>query len=297
MVARDIVAAIGNFDGVHPGHRHLLKQTGNLAREVNADLGVVLFDPHPRRYFRPEDPPFLLTAPAHRDELLRAEGVEEIFSLPFDALLANLSPEDFVGGVLKQKLGLKGIVAGEDFHFGKNRAGDGEALMSLASQHGMAGKLVELRGETEDAEKYGSSAVRAAIKSGDMKLAARMLGREWAVSGAVEEGQKLGRTIGFATANLRLGDLIEPRRGVYATRTRIKGGTYHSVSNFGRRPTVGSDAPLLETHLFDFDGDLYGVEIEVIFIDFLRDEQKFDGLDALKAQIALDCEQARDILS
>lgn len=290
-------AAIGNFDGVHRGHQYLLDQTKTFAKELGARAGVVLFEPHPRRYFRPDDPPFLLTLPVHRDALLRAHGAEEIFALPFDKALASLSPAEFVKGVLKAQLGLAGVITGADFRFGAGRAGDAEVLEKLGRDAGLEVRRAELASENPDTEKYGSSAVRAALTEGDVKAAARMLGRPWAVQGRVVEGQKLGRTLGFPTANLTLGDLVEPRNGVYAVRASVDGQTYNGVANFGRRPTVGAEAPLLETNLFDFRGDLYGKELEVAFIDFIRDEQKFDGLDALKSQIGKDCEAARAILA
>lgn len=294
--AKKIVAAIGNFDGLHRGHQHLLKQTAAFAKAHDAAPGVVLFEPHPRRYFRPDDPPFLLTTPAKRDALLREAGAEEIFILTFDRALVSMSPEEFVSGVLKDRLGLAGVVAGADFRFGKGRAGDGASLKALGEAAGLNVKLADVLADSSDKEKFGSSAVRAALQAGEVAKAAAMLGREWSVAGVVAEGRKVGRTIGFPTANLTLGELIEPRNGVYATRTTIDGKAYGSVSNFGRRPTVGDSAPLLETFVFDFEGDLYGREIEVAFVAFLRDEQKFDGLDALKTQIAKDCLQARDIL-
>ncbi|MAW81736.1 MAG: bifunctional riboflavin kinase/FMN adenylyltransferase [Parvularcula sp.] len=293
MVKRNIMAALGNFDGVHRGHQYLLQKTADFARDHNAAPGVVLFEPHPRRYFRPGDPPFLLTLPAKRDELLREAGAEEIFTLVFDKALAAMTPEDFVNGVLNEKLGLAGVVTGADFRFGQGRAGDGDALKTLGEAAGLKVRLVDTLAENPDTEKYGSSAVRAALREGEVDKAAEMLGREWSVRGVVAEGRKVGRTIGFPTANLTLGELIEPRKGVYVTRTSVDGETYGSVSNFGRRPTVGDTAPLLETFFFDFDGDLYGREIEVAFVEFLRDEQKFDGLEALKAQIAEDCLRAR----
>ena len=293
---KNIIAALGNFDGVHLGHQYLLKQTDAFAKAHGAAAGAVLFDPHPRRYFRPDDPPFLLTLPEQRDALLRTAGAEEIFALTFDGGLASMTPEAFVQDVLKGRLGLAGVVTGADFRFGKGRAGDGEALKTLGEAAGLKVKLADILAETPDAEKFGSSAVRAALQEGAVERAATMLGRDWSVTGAVAEGRKVGRTIGFPTANLTLGELIEPRKGVYATRTKVGGTTYGSVSNFGRRPTVGDSAPLLETYLFDFDGDLYGQEIEVSFAAFLRDEKKFDGLDALKAQIANDCVRARTIL-
>lgn len=296
MVAdRKIVAAIGNFDGVHLGHQFLLEKTKAFAADNKAAPGVVLFEPHPRRYFRPDEPPFLLTRPEKRDALLREAGVQEIFALTFDKSLASMTPEEFVVGVLKERLALSGIVAGADFHFGKDRAGDGAALKALGAQAGMAVKLIDLL-DDHGGGKFGSSAVRDALRRGLVEEATAMLGRPWSVRGPVLKGQKVGRTIGFPTANMTLGDLIAPRQGVYATRVLVGDKTYDAVSNYGRRPTVGSDAPLLETYLFDFEGDLYGRRIEVSFIAFLRDERKFDGLDALKAQIANDCVNARAIL-
>ena len=291
-----VVAAVGNFDGVHLGHQHLLARTAAFAQSLGARTGAVVFEPHPRRYFRPDDPPFLLTTPAKRDALLAAHGVETVIALPFDKTLAALSPEEFVRDVLKAKLGLGGVVTGADFRFGKGRAGDGAALRVLGEAAGIAVDLVDVLAENPQAEKFGSSAVRAAVRAGEPDRAAAMLGRRWSVSGVVEEGQRLGRGLGFPTANMTLGEVIEPRKGVYATLATVGGKVYPAVSNFGRRPTVGGGGPLLETHIFDFDSDLYGAEIEVSFVAFLRDERKFDGLDALKAQIAADSAEARRIL-
>ena len=291
------IAAIGNFDGVHRGHQHLLAETAAFAAAHDARPAAVTFDPHPRRFFQPEAAPFLLTDIAMRAELLRAGGAEEVFLLTFDKALAALTPEAFMVGVLKEELGLAGVVAGADFRFGKGRAGGIEALQSIGEAAGLHVRIAEVVSERPDQEKFSSSAVRQALADGDMRHAATMLGRPWAVRGIVAEGQKLGRTLGFPTANFTLGDLAPPRRGVYATRVRLDGKTYPAVSNYGRRPTVGETAPLLETHLLDFEGDLYGREIEVAFITFLRDEKKFDGLDALKAQIDQDCQDAKAVLA
>lgn len=294
MVTHDkVIAAIGNFDGVHRGHRHLIDRTAALARRENAATGVVLFDPHPRRFFRPDDPPFLITTNADRDALLRAAGVDAIYPLTFDAPFTRLTPEAFVDDVLVRQLRLAGVVVGADFRFGSGRGGDVADLRRLGGAAGMAVEIVDLLAEAPSAEKFGSTAVRGAITAGDMALTAQMLGRRWTVAGVVEAGQQRGRMMGFPTANLTLGPLIHPRYGVYATRVRLGGAVHDAVSNFGRRPTVGSPEPLLETHLFDFRDDLYGREIIVEFVDFIRDERKFDGLDALKAQIAADCETAR----
>ncbi len=292
-----LIAAIGNFDGVHLGHQHLLQQTAAFAAEHGAQAGVVVFDPHPRRFFQPEAPPFLLSSPAQRDEQLAAHGAKEILSLTFDRTLAAMTPEDFVRKVLAARLGLAGAVTGVDFRFGASRAGDGEALKALGENAGLAVKLVATVAGNPGAEKFGSSAVRAALKAGEVKKAAMMLGRPWSVRGRVVTGQKLGRTLGFPTANIVLGDLIEPRKGVYAVTANTGGAVYKGVANFGRRPTVGADAPLLEAHLFDFSGDLYGQEIDIFFEQFIRDEQRFDGLDALKAQIAADSAAALQMLA
>jgi riboflavin kinase/FMN adenylyltransferase len=295
MVATGAAAAIGNFDGVHRGHQRLLAETIAFARSMNAPSGAVVFDPHPRRYFRPGDPSFLLTTSAQREKLLNAHGAERVMSLAFDASLAAMSPEQFVREILKGRLGLAGVVTGTDFRFGKGRSGDAEGLRALCEAAGMEALLVEPKREA-DGEKIGSSAIRAALQSGDVLAAAAMLGRPWAVEGVVQSGQKLGRTLGFPTANMTLGDLVEPRRGVYAVSAIVDGGEHKGVANFGRRPTVGSPAPLLETHLFNFAGDLYGKTLEVRFVEFIRDEKKFDGLDALKAQIAADSRIAQRIL-
>ena len=292
-----LIAAIGNFDGVHLGHQHLLQQTVAFAAKHGAQPGVVVFDPHPRRFFRPEAAPFLLSSPAQRDEQLAAHGAKEILSLTFDRTLAAMTPEDFMHEVLAARLGLAGAVTGVDFRFGAGRVGDGVALKALGEKAGLAVKLVEIVTENPGAEKFGSSAVRAALKAGDVKKAAMMLGRPWSARGRVVEGQKLGRTLGFPTANMVLGDLIEPRKGVYAVNASTGGARYKGVANFGRRPTVGSVSPLLEVHLFDFSGDLYGQEIDVLFEQFIRDERKFGGLEALKAQIAADSAAALQMLA
>ena len=298
MVTGDrYIAAIGNFDGVHRGHQHLLAETIAFARNHGCRPAALTFDPHPRRYFRADDAPFLLTAPGLRNDLLRRYGAEKVFILTFDAALSSQTPETFMAKTLKDELGLAGVVAGAVFRFGKGRSGGIEALQTIGEEAGLLVRIAEVVAEEPFAEKYSSSDARTAIADGDMERAAHILGRPWTVRGRVADGQKLGRTLGFPTANVTLGDVMEPRRGVYATRAIINGKAYNAVSNFGRRPTVGETAPLLETHLLDFDGDLYGADIDIEFIAFLRDEQKFDGLDALKAAISSDCELAREILA
>lgn len=294
---RGVVAAIGNFDGVHRGHRRLIAETVAFAGTFGAPAGAVVFEPHPRRYFRPDDPPFLLTTPKQREALLKKAGADHVLILAFDKSLAALAPEAFVGDILKKKLGLAGVVTGTEFRFGKGRSGDAGGLKRLCEAAGMKVKLVTPAPEAAGGDKISSSAIRAMIAAGDMRGAALTLGRPWAVEGAVAAGQRLGRTLGFPTANMTLGELVEPRKGVYAVEATVAGSLLKGVANYGRKPTVGAPAALLETHLFDFDGDLYGKRIEVRFIEFIRDERKFDGLDALKAQIAKDSERAKEILA
>jgi len=294
--ATKTIAAIGNFDGVHRGHVDLIRRVGDIARQSGVRTGAVVFDPHPRRFFRPSDPPFLITTAATRNALLKKAGAETVLSVRFDGALAALSPESFVRDVLKRDLGLSGVAVGADFRFGAGREGDADSLSLLCAEHSIAAHIIEPLSEKGHSDKIGSTAIREAILSGAVDRAAEMLGRAWRVDGIVEAGNKVGRTLGFATANMTLGDLIEPRRGVYAVRALVGGEMFNGVANFGRRPTVGAPAPLLEAHLFDFSRDIYGETISVDFIRFIRDEMKFSGLDALKAQIAEDCLAAKRLL-
>ncbi len=295
--APSVIAAIGNFDGVHRGHRALIERVTTIARDAGKRAGAVVFDPNPRRFFRAADPPFLITSAETRDRLLREAGAEFVLSLRFDQCLASLTPEEFVRDRLKGALGLSGVVVGGDFRFGAGRSGDAGGLAALCAAYGLSAFILLPVAEKGHSDKIGSTAIREAILTGAVDRAAEMLGRLWSVAGIVEAGNKVGRTLGFPTANLTLGDIIEPRRGVYAVRVRTEGRTVDGVANFGRRPTVGAPAPLLEAHLFDFAGDLYGKTIEVAFAAFIRDEMKFSGLDALKAQIAADCDAARRLLA
>lgn len=292
MVSRGrTFAAIGNFDGVHRGHRRLLAATGEAAARIGAAAGAVVFEPHPRRFFKPDDPPFLLTTRGMRERLLRNAGASFVHELAFDAALVATSPRGFVFDVLRDRLGLAGCAVGDEFRFGQGRSGDAQGLAALCAEAGLAATIVPAL--MNGAEKFGSTQIRAALQAGDVRAAAAMLGRPWVVEGEVADGRRLGRTIGFPTANLTLGELVEPRRGVYAVLASVHGETRPGVANFGRRPTFGDGAPLLETHLFDFSGDIYGATLAVSFVDFIRDERKFDGADALKAQIAEDCRAAR----
>ena len=289
-------AAIGNFDGVHLGHQFLLSETKRFAQERGVRTGVVVFEPHPHLFFRPDDPPFLLTSYETRRRLLSSHGAEEVISLTFDRELASLSPAEFVKDVLKDRLNLTGIVVGAEFRFGKGRAGDVDALKIHCAEHNIDARVVEPLASSASAGKIGSSSVREALRRGDVREASSMLGRSWKIFGIVQEGRRLGRTIGFPTANLYLDGLVHPRYGVYAVNVECNGERYSGVANFGRRPTVGSDKPLLEVHIIGFSSDVYDTRISVEFIEFIRPEKKFENVDALTEQIALDRKRASEIL-
>jgi riboflavin kinase/FMN adenylyltransferase len=290
--ARGATVAIGNFDGVHLGHQALLKH----AKTLGDKLGVLVFEPHPQEFFKPGGERFRLTPFRAKARLLERFGVDALYALHFDAAFAALSAEDFVTKVLVQGLGVKHIVVGQDFQFGKGRAGNIEFLKTRGREQGFAVSTFDLVGAGPQA-KISSTRIREALRDGKPDVAAALLGHAWTVEGRVEQGDKRGRTIGFPTANVSLEGYLEPALGVYAVRVEIAGKSYNGVANFGRRPTFDKKDVLLEVHIFDFKGDIYGQQIVVAFVAYLRPEQKFAGLDALKAQIAKDSERARTILS
>jgi riboflavin kinase/FMN adenylyltransferase len=289
--ARGATVAIGNFDGVHLGHQALLKH----AKTLGDKLGVLVFEPHPQEFFKPGGERFRLTPFRAKARLLERFGVDALYALHFDAAFAALSAEDFVIKVLVQGLGVKHIVVGQDFQFGKGRAGNIELLKTRGREQGFAVSTFDLVGAGPQA-KISSTRIREALRDGKPDVAASLLGHAWTVEGRVEQGDKRGRMIGFPTANVSLEGYLEPALGVYAVRVEIAGKSYDGVANFGRRPTFDKKDVLLEVHIFDFEGDIYGQQIVVAFVAYLRPEQKFAGLDALKAQIAKDCERARTIL-
>lgn len=308
--ARGAVAAIGNFDGVHLGHRAVIGAAVARAREAGRPSAVVTFEPHPRRFFKPDLPPFLLASARMKVAALRDCGVDLCFALRFDRTLAAMPAETFVKEVLLDGLGLAGVVAGYDFVFGKGRGGTPETLVAGMRAGGREAVIVapaidavEARRaglEVEpDAFVYSSTGVREALKAGDPEGAARILDRPFAIDGRVRRGDARGRTIGFPTANLELDGYMPPAFGVYAVRVfGARDGAVSGVANLGVRPTIGGDpAPRLEVHLFDFAGDLYGKRLVVELIAFLRAERKFSGLDELKAQIARDADSARAALA
>ncbi len=293
------VVAIGNFDGVHRGHQAVLDKAGRLAHELEASLGVLTFEPHPRRFFRPDSPPFQLTSFRLKLRLLEALGVGNVFVLPFNQALSELSAEDFVRQILVEDLRARHVLVGDNFFFGHKRGGNSDLLERLGRRHGF-GVTIMRRVEGTTGEAYSSTGIRDYLTAGNPTRAALLLGRYWEIEGRVQSGARLGRKLGFPTANIALGEVLEPVYGVYAVRAGVdRGGqtVWHpGVANIGIRPMVEGNDPLLEVHLFDFDEDLYGQHMRVALVDYLRPEMVFDDMEALKVQMVEDSRRARVIL-
>jgi riboflavin kinase/FMN adenylyltransferase len=289
------VIALGNFDGFHRGHQAVAGAAIDLARAEGRPVLIATFDPHPVRHFAPEAPPFRLTTLDQRQELFAAAGADAMLVFHFDAALAATSAEQFVQDLLARQLGAAAVVTGEDFTFGKARRGNVAVLAALAAECGMTTRAV---GPVSDAgEVVSSSRIREALKAGDCAAAAHLLTRPFAIRGTVEHGDKLGRTIGYPTANMPLGTYLRPRYGIYAVTGTLPGGrVVHGAANLGIRPQFDPPREMLEPHFFDFEGDLYGQEIEVAFHHFLRGEAKFATLEELTAQIERDCVEAKALL-
>jgi riboflavin kinase / FMN adenylyltransferase len=293
---RGAVAALGNFDGVHLGHRQVISAAATAAAALDAPLAVITFDPHPRRVFRPSDPPFRLTTLVQQARALEALGVQRLHLLPFDFAMAQMSDREFATHVLQEGLGVRHVAVGFDISFGAGRTGSPQTMQAYGEALGF-GVSVTPALTMPSGAKVSSSAVRDALREGDPGRAAEILGRPFSIEGVVRRGRQLGRQLGFPTANVALEDYVAPKLGIYATRTRMADGRLlDGVSNIGRNPTVGEVEARLETHLFDFDEDIYGEVIETFLIDFLRPEEKFDGLAPLIAQMGRDCIEARRIL-
>jgi len=284
------VLVIGNLDGVHRGHQAVLRQARAIADARRLPLSVLTFDPHPNEVLRGAAPPRLATL-ARRIELLRQGGVDHVVVERFTAALASFSPERFARELLHDRLAARAVVVGDNFRFGAHRAGDLDALRGFGAALGFDVIAAEIAGD--DGGPFSSTRVREAIGRGALEEAARMLGRPHALSGVVETGDRRGRTLGFPTANVGGVTEVLPPHGVYAVRADGRGG----VMNLGMRPTVGGTSLRIEVHLFDFDGDLYGASMRVDLIAHLRAEQKFAGLEALKAQIAEDAKRARALVA
>ena len=299
--AQGAVLAIGNFDGVHIGHQQVIGDARALAEAKNAPLGVMLFDPHPQQFFAPHAPPFRLTRLVTRAALLADLGVDFTLALPFDSAMAACEAEDFIADILVGKLNVAAVCVGYDFCFGKGRKGNFAMLRDVGGEMGFETFATEAVLQPDSTNPFSSSAIRNFLRDGEPEKAAALMGHAFAIEAEVQTGDRRGHTIGFATANMPLDDYVLPKFGVYAVRADILDGDFagqalRGVANLGLRPTVGTDKPRLESHFFDFDGDLYGANLRVSLLHFIRPEQKFDGLDALKAQIAKDSDKAREML-
>ncbi len=294
---RGAAVAIGAFDGVHRGHQAVIANAREAAKALGAPLGVVSFDPHPRRWFQPDAAPFRLMTADQMAAALEPLGVERLYLLPFDGEMAAMTDEGFARTVLAGGLGIKHAAVGFDFTFGKGRTGSPEALAGYGRELGFTVSVAP-RHDDADGLKLSSSAVREALKAGDMARAAAILGRPFAIAGEVIHGDKRGRAIGVPTANVDVNDYMRPAYGVYATRTRLPDGrVIDGVASLGVRPMFAVETPLLEVWLFDFNEELYGQTIETQLVAFLRPEMSFDGLKALKIQIDQDAASARAILA
>ncbi len=287
---------MGNFDGVHLGHRSVI----DAARAAcDAALGVITFEPHPREFFVPDAPPFRLMNVESRANRLARLGVDHLYELPFDAVLAGLAPEAFAREVLVEGLGVRHVTVGADFCFGRKRSGDAQTLAQLGREMGFGVTVAPLIGD--GALQYSSTAIREALAEGRTRDAERMLGHWHRIDGEVLHGDKRGRDLGYPTANMAVEGLHLPALGIYAVLVDVltgpDRGSYKGVASLGVRPMFGENRPNLEVHIFDFSADLYGQHLSVALVEYLRPEAKFDGLPALVAQMDRDSAQAREILA
>lgn len=298
--ARGAVIALGTFDGFHRGHQKVITDAGVVADKLNAPLAVLTTEPHPRLYFKPDQEPFLLTPFRAKARHLENFGVDVLFALHFDKQLASTSAEDFIEKILVGQMGVRHVFVGFNYHFGQGRRGDAAMLQSFGERFGFGVTIVEpvsIGVEGSAGETYSSTLIRDTLRVGQARRAAALLGHWWMIEGHVIKGDQRGRTIGFPTLNLPMGDYVQPKLGVYAVRVKLEDGRIvEGVANIGRRPTFDKTDVLLEAHLFDFNEDLYGKLISVALVAFIRGEQKFSGLDELKAQIAKDEATARLLL-
>jgi riboflavin kinase/FMN adenylyltransferase len=289
------VIVIGNFDGLHRGHRAVIEAGRDIAKRLQRPLAVLTFDPHPRSYFRPEEPVFRLTPEPLKAAILAHWQVDGMMVLTFDAAMAATSASDFVENILFQRIGAAGIAIGHDFHFGKGREGSPAFIAERAAARQRPAVIVEPL--THGGEPVSSTAIRQALSEGDLPHANRLLGYRYLFQAEVRHGEKIGRTLGFPTANLRLPPENTLKEGIYAVRVEVEGRVYDAVASYGRRPTFDNGAPLFEIWLMDFSGDLYGKTLTVECVKRQRGELKFDGIEPLIAQMHKDAEEARAILA
>lgn len=287
------VLALGNFDGLHLGHQAVIGRARELAQKHGVPLAVMTFEPHPRRVFKPELPPLRILPLREKIRLLSKMGVEYLRIVRFSKRFAQTTAEDFVTHMLHQELGVSHVVTGDDFTFGHNREGNAAYLQSLASKLGFA--AVACAQLDVGGERCSSTRIRDVLAAGDVAGAAKLLGWPYALSGPVRHGDKRGQVLGFATANILPPPIFLPKLGIYAVRVHVAGKPVKGVASLGVRPNYPLQKPLLEVHLLDWQGDLYGQKLDVEFVQYLRPEQKFDSEEALKTQMAQDCAQARKV--
>ncbi|TCM18489.1 FMN adenylyltransferase /riboflavin kinase [Novosphingobium sp. PhB165] len=293
---RGAILALGNFDGFHLGHQAVVGEAIRWARTTGRKAIVATFDPHPVRHFQPDAEPFRLTTLDQRQELFAKAGADAMLVFHFDGAMAGMPATEWIEKILSAQLGVAGVVTGDDFTFGKARSGNPGVLRDVGGEFGIESRAVGA--VLDQGEPVSSSRIRDALTSGDCETAARLLTRPFAIRGHVQHGDKRGRVIGFPTANLDMANYLRPRYGIYAVTGHLPGGrVVMGAANMGIRPTFDPPKELLEPHFFDFSGDLYDQEIEVAFHHYLRGEAKFDSIDALKAQMALDCDRARELLA
>ena len=292
------VAAIGNFDGVHLGHQAVLKKVHSIAKNLSAPVGVVTFEPHPRSYFAPDAPTFRLMSPAAKATRLEKLGVEKLYELNFNATISKLNPEEFARKVLSDGLKLKHVLVGQDFCFGRDRKGNVQILKELGDNLGFGVTTLELiKG---DHGELSSTSIRHLLSDGKPKEAASQLGHWHRIEGPIIGGEQRGRVLGYPTANMELHELHLPKLGVYAVLVDILDGPYKGrfkgAASIGVRPMFGKNTPNLETYIFDFSGDIYGAQVSIALVEYLRPELSFDTVDILVKQMASDCEKAKEIL-
>ena len=290
------IVALGNFDGFHLGHQAVVGRAVARAFHERRPVIVATFDPHPVKFFKPDLPPFRLTSLDQRERLFGHAGADAMLVFEFGAELASMDAEQFIAEVLSNRIGAAGVITGDDFSFGKGRSGDAALLAKLGPEHGVAAEAVPQ--VMLDGERISSGRIREALVEGDIATATHMLSRDFAIQGVVRQGDQRGRELGYPTANLTLSDYQRPKYGIYAVRVTLDDGSEHpGVASLGVRPTFDPPTELLEAHLFDFDGDLYGRKIEVALHAFIREERKFDSVDALAAEMKRDEAEARTLLA
>ena len=294
---RNNVLAIGNFDGIHRGHQGVLEAARSVADKKGVQVAAMVFEPHPRAFFQPDRNLFRLTPLPLKTQLMEALGFDALVVMTFDAVLAALTAEEFIRNIIVSDLGVSHVVVGYDFQFGKGRSGNADILREFGEKLGFGVTIVDAVTPDTPAEAYSSTAIRECLRAGEPFKAAEGLGYWWTVAGTVVPGDQLGRTIGYPTANMTVDPTCELSHGIYTVRARLakdpQSCVWNGVASYGRRPTFDKDNVVLEVFIFDFDDDIYGEELYVEFLDFIRPELKFSGVEELKAHIADDCVTAR----